>query len=337
MAADKSRIQFRGGESQPPETNVDDPKSRSSSPQEPTQREALASQMHRSGLAQRNSVPDTASLSTNQTDLSRTTFVRETLISPSPGSERSAEKSTVANPIAEPSRANNGDNAEKNFGVAVAIFVGLLITGLLLLGEHEMFSTSWWYGAVYTFGGGVGAMSVTPIFRDKFPNMARAVGAPKALWAAAAATWLLLALDIGFSLYDHFSARPFAMGISPIAGTPELPPEPEASRAYIKKTLDDLSAICANRTAMQCDTLMADEKGKWIEISGQMQSVGPAGEVIGAVIFVPPSHGISCIFAKKWHDRLSLLRPFEPVKIAGKISRIQSGAFLGLEACELRG
>jgi hypothetical protein len=113
-------------------------------------------------------------------------------------SEQSSEKATVANPA--PSAEQEPDISEKNFGVAVAIYVGLLLTGLLLLGEHESFSTSWWYGAVYTICGGLGVMTVTPLFRSKI-EVARS---PKTLWAAAVATWILLALNFGFAIYDHF-------------------------------------------------------------------------------------------------------------------------------------
>ncbi len=118
-------------------------------------------------------------------------------------SERSSEKATEPAQVEKPTPSDSDESSEKNYAVAVAIYVGLLVTGLLLLGEHRLFSTSWWYGAVYTIGGGVGAMSVTPLFRNHFPHAIRMLRAPRSLWVAATITWLLLVLNAGLAIYDH--------------------------------------------------------------------------------------------------------------------------------------
>jgi hypothetical protein len=142
--------------------------------------------------------------------------IRQKLIDAHEQSERSAEQSTVTDIGEKP--VSDNDSSEKNFGVAVAVYVGLLVTGLLLLGEHELFSTSWWYGAAYTVGGGVGAVSVTPLFRNHFPRALGILRAPTSLWAAATVPWLLLALNAGLTFYDHFgpkTATSISAGSSP--------------------------------------------------------------------------------------------------------------------------
>jgi hypothetical protein len=90
-------------------------------------------------------------------------------------------------------------DSDKNFYVAVAIYTGAIATGLFLLGENGFFTTSWWYGAIYVVGGGVGVMSITPLLRPKLSPLR----SPRSLWAATIVTWLFLAANLGFAVYDH--------------------------------------------------------------------------------------------------------------------------------------
>jgi len=115
-------------------------------------------------------------------------------------------------------------DSEKNFLVAITIYGGMFLTGLHLFGESPPFSQAWLYGAAYMLVGGSGAVSVTPLFRDKFPSVIRTMGAPKSLWAAAAATWVLLGLNLAFDVYDHFVSPkpPVAVNAPPPEQWPAL-------------------------------------------------------------------------------------------------------------------
>jgi len=247
-----------------------------------------------------------------------------------PKSERPAERTA-------PSAADS----EKNFLVAVTIYGGMFLTGLHLFGESPPLSQAWWYGAAYMLFGGGGAMSITPLFRERFPNVVRTMAAPKSLWAAAAATWVLLALNVGFDVYDHFvQPRPFTIGVSPIAGpaVAPAPPEPNVPRVYTKKTVQELGGLCTNRTALQCDEFMADEKGRWITVEGQVESIWGKGEDTGVTFTTVGgdfARLITCDFGKKWRDRLNALRPHEPIQITGKIGPTQVNNWLMLQECEL--
>jgi len=119
-------------------------------------------------------------------------------------SERSSEKA-----VFEPATKITPTSAsEQNFTVAVTIYGGMFVTGLFLLGDNAFFSSGWWYGLVYTVGGGAGTVTVTPLFRKKLEVMR----SPRSLWAAAVATWLLLAMNLGFAVYDHFWSKAPAPG-----------------------------------------------------------------------------------------------------------------------------
>ena len=229
--------------------------------------------------------------------------------------------------------------SERNFLVALTIWGGMFITGLHLLGESETRSPTWWYGAFYMVVGGIGAVSVTPLFKNKFPATIRAMSAPRSLWAAAIATWLLLGADLGLSIYDHFWPHPFTIGVSPIGGpaVAPAPAEPNVPRVYTAKTIIQLIDVCQNRTALQCDEFMADEKGKWINIDGKVQSIFAKGEDTGLMFANEPiGYLATCDFGKKWRDRLNTLRPYESVKVTGKIGPTQVGNPITLQECELR-
>lgn len=80
---------------------------------------------------------------------------------------------------------------------------------------------------------------------------------------------------------------------------------------------------------------MADEKGKWIETDGKIQTIWGNGENTGMLLF-NDVHPVQCEFGKKWRDRLNTFHPFELIKIAGKLGPNQPGPLIYLQECELR-
>lgn len=102
--------------------------------------------------------------------------------------------------LVERMRAPDPKESERNFYVAIAAYGAAFGTGLFLLGDNTWFSGGWIYGAILTAGGGLGLMTVTPLFRPKL----EALRSRRSLWAVVTMTWLFLAANVGFAIYDHF-------------------------------------------------------------------------------------------------------------------------------------
>jgi hypothetical protein len=232
--------------------------------------------------------------------------------------------------------ARNAD-AEQNFYSAITIYGGTFVTGLFLVGENPASSSSWWFGLASCVVGGAGTMSVTPLFRNRFPNVTRGLASPRGLWAVAIVTWLLLAINIGFAVYDHFwpKPQPFTIGASPVGGFTAQPPAIPKPRVFTQKTVTDLTDVCMNRTTLQCDAFMTDQKGKWINIEGKIQSIWSDGLNLEMLILTD-AEPVYCRFESKWKDRLDALRTMEAVKIAGEIGPTQATGQLYLLDCELQ-
>jgi len=121
-----------------------------------------------------------------------------------------------------------------------------------------------------------------------------------------------------------------------IGAAPEQPPPAAADipRVYTNKTVQDLAAFYKDRTTMQGNVFMADEIGKWINTEGKLQNLMPDG---GGAALYNDSYQILCNFGEKWKAKLAVLRPFDLIKIAGKIRQDQwAPPALFLEECELR-
>jgi hypothetical protein len=113
-----------------------------------------------------------------------------------------------------------------------------------------------------------------------------------------------------------------------------VPPAADTPRVYTNKTVQDLAAFYKDRTPMQGDVFMADEKGKWINTEGKLQTLMPNGR--GAALY-NGDYQILCNFGEKWKAKLGALQPSAFIKIAGKISQDQwAPPSLFLEECELR-
>jgi hypothetical protein len=209
---------------------------------------------------------------------------------------------------------------ERSFNVALAAYAAVFGAGVLQLAARD-----WYFGPIFTLGGGLGLMSIHPLIRPKF----RIMRSNRSLWAVVTVTWLFLAANVGFAVYDHFWTRPFTIGVSPIEGqaAPEQPP----ARVYTTKTVEQLAAFYEGRTILQGDILMTPERGKWINAEGKIQTLMSNG----IVFFFQNEHPVQCQFSEKWKPRLGLFQPFETIKVTGRISPA-AGSTLILQECELR-
>lgn len=158
-------------------------------------------------------------------------------------SERSSENAV---PEAA-SKSSSGSESDRNFYAAITIYGAALGSGLFLLGDNATFSSAWWYGLIYTIGGGVGIMTVTPLFRPKFEFMRSS----RSLWAVAAATWLLLAVNVGFAVYDHF--WPKALAPSEQVASPDT--WPALTSAQASALAARIRFIPPEEIVVACETL----------------------------------------------------------------------------------
>jgi hypothetical protein len=130
------------------------------------------------------------------------------------------------------------------------------------------------------------------------------------------------------------SAPPVASP-APAPATIIAPQQPLAAadmpRVYTNKTVQGLAAFYKDRTDMQGDVFMADEKGKWINTEGKLQYTDGRGARL-----YNDGHTILCDFGEKWKAKLGVLRPSAFIKITGKIRQDQWLPALLLEQCELR-
>jgi hypothetical protein len=159
--------------------------------------------------------------------------------------EQVSERATVSRQARSSERTSGIDGSEKNFAVALAAYGALLGTGLYRLAEHD-----WWFGGIYTAGGALGLMSVTPLIRSKIGFLR----SPRALWVAVSVTWLFLAANIGFSSYENFW-RPQSRVPSGNPGI-DLPEKwPARTTAQASALAERVRAIPIEDIVVACETL----------------------------------------------------------------------------------
>jgi hypothetical protein len=116
---------------------------------------------------------------------------------------------------------------------------------------------------------------------------------------------------------------------------PPQAPDPNAPRVYSEKTVQTLRDSCADRTPLQCDVLISDEKVKWIKATGRAGDIRATGQVV-IVVGTAPEYAVFCTFNNAlWRLKLVALRERDPISVVGKISGY-NGAMLILSECELQ-
>jgi hypothetical protein len=125
----------------------------------------------------------------------RTGPVLERLMAP----EREPVESTAAPRI---------EASGRSFDVALAAYAAIFGAGAFQLANHD-----WISGLIFSVGGGIGLMSIHPLIRPKL----QVFRSNRSLWAMVTMTWLFLAVNVGFTIYDHFwpKAAPSQVSIAP--------------------------------------------------------------------------------------------------------------------------
>jgi hypothetical protein len=118
-----------------------------------------------------------------------------------------------------------------------------------------------------------------------------------------------------------------------IQNAPAPPPRNlDTPRVYTEKTVATLWGPCEGRTPLQCDILIGDEKGKWINADGRVALIQPNRTVTLYVENQP----LICFFEDQWKAKLDAFRNGEAMSVSGKI-QAYNGATLLLGQCELHG
>ena len=91
-------------------------------------------------------------------------------------------------------------------------------------------------------------MSILPFVRPKL----QVLRSNRSLWAMVTMTWLFLAVNAGFAIYDHFWPRPFTIGVLPIEGAASalVPP---SRRITIDATPDFLMNLYSGKMTAEGD------------------------------------------------------------------------------------
>lgn len=152
---------------------------------------------------------------------------------------RSSEKTVMS----EDSAVSHKPQAisERSFNVALAAYGAMFGTGLLQSAAHD-----WYFGPIFTLGGGLGLMSIHPLIRPKLQIMR----SNRSLWAVITVTWIFLAANVGFAIYDH---------LWPKAATPISASSPERWPSFTPTQADALASrirfIPPEDIVVACETL----------------------------------------------------------------------------------
>jgi len=130
-----------------------------------------------------------------------------------------------------PSEPRSEKISERDFVVGITIFGAAFGTGLFALSEGY-----WWFGSVYTAGGAIGLLSMSPLVQSRIGSWP----SQRTLMAVALGTWLFLGANIGFAVYDHFWPK----GISSI--TPAAPVATGRVWAPLSKDEQKLATFAIN-------------------------------------------------------------------------------------------
>lgn len=107
--------------------------------------------------------------------------------------------------------------------------------------------------------------------------------------------------------------------------------EPVFITASVEQLLDRISGLMPS----DAQKIAAPFKGKWLKVSGPLESVSDTlNDQLLVRLVDPPASRVQMFFNSGWRGRLELLMRGQPVKIAGRIVVISEG-HVWLENCEL--
>lgn len=108
---------------------------------------------------------------------------------------RERELSAEKNGVAEAATKHTTKTDPETFAILLTAYGAVFGAGLLQIAARD-----WYFGPIFTVGGGLGLMSILPFVRPKLQVMR----STRVLWAMVAMAWLFLGANLGFAVYDHF-------------------------------------------------------------------------------------------------------------------------------------
>jgi len=139
------------------------------------------------------------------------------------------------------------------------------------------------------------------------------------------------------------AAPPPKMAEAPAPTAPPLPaptaPSHKPGRDYVSAeiTPEYLVGLYDGNTRLRADTLVSDQVGKWMRVSGALGEVQPSGKTDALVVFASRTKPtIYMWFSSEWLARLALLSKNQNINVEGQLKTVQSyNATVILENCEL--
>jgi hypothetical protein len=117
------------------------------------------------------------------------------------------------------------------------------------------------------------------------------------------------------------------------AAAPSPPISPSGERKFTNKTIHQLRQFYEGRTALQAEAFIADEKGKFIDVTGKVVMIQSGMAFLSSL--ENQSDSVECRFEMSWNAKLSTFRQGETMKVRGIIAPTQNGAQIYLNNCEI--
>jgi hypothetical protein len=180
--------------------------------------------------------------------------------------------------------------AETPTGAARAL-IAWFAGGLAFESVHAFAEGSYWATAGYGLGAAVVATADYKLkaLLSGSPRLTQSLNqvASDARWWTAVAMVSLLVISLSpfveqrrWPFSSLLQGSPTADAQQPAAAVQEVAKSDTGPKVYTTKTVDELRAICENRSEMQCEIFMSEEKGKWILIDGRAGLIQPNGFVL---------------------------------------------------------
>jgi hypothetical protein len=166
----------------------------------------------------------------------------------------------------------------------------------------------------------------------------------------------ILALSLILAGVLHFLAARETRKPSPVLQRAQLAPPPRAmapqmkfpaatppivlsdKRILITISPLELFKFFDGHTSIEADRLLQPYFGKWMQISGEVNSVVHVVENITQVSFyLDKGRIISMSFAEPWFDTVSMLRKGAKVTVLGQLKRVEEAGIVALGNCEIVG
>jgi hypothetical protein len=130
---------------------------------------------------------------------------------------------------------------------------------------------------------------------------------------------------------------------APVPTAPQLPvptsPSKKPGRNYVEAhvTPEFLVGLYDGNTKLRADTLVSEQVGKWMQVSGPLGEIHSSSKTSALVVFAyRKKPTIYMWFSAEWIARLALLPKNQNINVEGQLKEVTSyNATIDLENCEL--